>query len=116
MPSVARKEQLFNDIVRLRRAEQQAAGARDIVAVRSHLEQELGGSVARSLAARFLGVSHTALQKWIDAGDVPVVMTPFGKKELPIAAVIDLYEAVSAERKSGQRRLHVIEPTMTGAR
>jgi hypothetical protein len=106
----------LRDIMRLRRVEKLAPGQRDLVAVRSHLEQELGGSVARSLAARFLGVSHTALQKWIDAGDVPVVMTPSGKKELPIAAVIDMYEAVSAERESGQRRLHVIEPTMTGAR
>jgi hypothetical protein len=116
MPSVARKEQLFKDIVRLRRAEQQAPGARDIVAVRSHLEQELGGSVSRSLAASLLGVSHTALQKWIDAGDVPVVVTPTGRTAVPVAALVELFEAITSERELGQRRLHVIEPAMTAAR
>ena len=116
MPSTERKERLFEDIVRLRRAEQRSPGLRDIVTVRSHLEQELGGSVSRSLAARLLGVSHTALQKWIDAGDVPVVITPAGTTGVPVAALVDLYEAISAEREAGQRRLHVMEPTMIEAR
>ncbi len=111
-----RKEHLFRDIVRLRRAEQEAPGVRDIVTVRSHLERELGGSVSRSLAARMLGVSHTALQKWIDAGDVPVVITPSGRNEVPVAALVDLHEAVSSERESGLRRLHVLEPAMAEAR
>jgi hypothetical protein len=116
MPSVTRKEQLFEDIVRLRRAEQEAPEVRDIVTVRSHLERELGGAVSRSLAARLLGVSHTALQKWIDAGDVPVVITPSGRNAVPIAALVDLYEAISSEREFGQRRLHVMEPAMAKAR
>jgi hypothetical protein len=116
VPSVTRKERLFQDIVRLRRAEREAPGARDIVTVRSHLEHELGGSVSRSLAARLLGVSHTALQRWIDAGDVPVVITPSDRIAVPVAALVDLHEAVSSERRSGQRRLHVIEPSMTEAR
>jgi hypothetical protein len=116
VPSTQRKERLFQDILRLRRAEAQSPSARDIVTVRSHLEQELGGSLSRSLAARLLGVSHTALQKWIDAGDVPVVITPSGKLGVPVSALVDLYEAITAERASGQRRLHVIEPAMTEAR
>jgi hypothetical protein len=116
MPSVTRKEQLFRDIVRLRRAEHEAPGVRDIVTVRSHLERELGGSVSRSLAARLLGVSHTGLQKWIDAGDVPMVITPEGRHAVPVAALVDLYEAISSERESGHRRLHVMEPAMAEAR
>jgi hypothetical protein len=116
VPSVTRKEQLFRDIVRLRRAEEQAPGVRDIVTVRSHLEQQLGGSVSRSLAARLLGVSHTAIQKWIDAGDIPVVIDVSGRRGVPVAALVDLHEAITAERESGQRRLHVIEPAMTEAR
>jgi hypothetical protein len=31
-------------------------------------------------------------------------------------ALVDLYEAISAEREAGQRRLHVMEPTMVEAR
>lgn len=116
MPSVARTEQLFHDIVRLRRAEQAAPTVRDIVTVRSHLERELGGSISRSSAARLLGVSHTALQKWINAGDVPVVLTPSGRSAVPVAALVDLYESVSSERESGRRKLHVMEPAMTAAR
>jgi hypothetical protein len=116
MPSTERKERLFRDIVLLRRAEEQSPGARDVVTVRSHLEQELGGSVSRSLAARLLGVSHTALQKWIDAGDVPVIITPSGAIGVPVSALVDLYESITTERESGQRRLHVMEPAMTEAR
>jgi hypothetical protein len=116
MPSTKRKERLFEDIVRLRRAEQRSPGVRDIVAVRSHLEQELGGGVSRSFAARLLGVSHTALQKWIDAGDVPVVITPSGSIQVPLSALVDLHEAIRAERETGRRRLHVIEPAMMQAR
>jgi hypothetical protein len=116
VPSTSRKELLFQDIVRLRRAEHQSPGVRDIVTVRSHLEQELGGSVSRSLAARLLGVSHTALQKWIDAGDVPVVITPEGRIGVPVSALVDLHEAIRAQRESGQRKLHVMEPAMAQAR
>lgn len=116
MPSIERRQQLFEDIVRLRRAEHASPDLRDIVTVRSHLERELGGSVSRSLAARLIGVSHTGLQKWIDAGDVPVVFTPSGRQEVPIAALVDLYEATSSARDSGQRRLHVMEPSIVEGR
>ena len=111
-----RKEQLFRDIVRLRHAEEQAPGVRNIVLVRSRLERELGGGLPRALAARLLGVSHTALQKWIDAGDLPVVITPEGRQVIPIGPLVDLYDAVDSERSSGRRRLHIIEPAMTSAR
>jgi hypothetical protein len=116
VPSIERKQRLFEDIVRLRRAEKAGPDGRDLVTVRAHLERELGGSVSRSLAARLLGVSHTGLQKWIDAGDVPVVFTPSGKQEVPAGALVDLYEAVASARDSGQRRLHVMEPAMVDAR
>jgi len=116
MPSTERRERLLRDIVLLRRAELQAPKVREIVTVRSHLEHELGGSVSRSLAARLLGVSHTALQKWIDAGDVPVVITPSGRQAVPVTALVDLHEAIAAERQAGRRRLHVMEPAMALAR
>jgi hypothetical protein len=116
MSSTERKRRLFEDIVRLRRAEQTGSNVRDLVTVRSHLEQELGRSVSRSMAARVLGVSHTGLQKWIDAGDVPVVITPTGREEVPVSALVDLYEAVKSARESGQRRLHVMEPAVVEGR
>jgi hypothetical protein len=56
------------------------------------------------------------LQRWIDAGDVPVVVAPSGKQEVPIPALVDLYEATSSARDSGRRRLHVMEPAMAEGR
>ncbi|MGH2946417.1 MAG: hypothetical protein ACRDPC_09195 [Solirubrobacteraceae bacterium] len=47
---------------------------------------------------------------------MPVVITPSGRSAVPVAALIDLYEAISSERESGRRRLHVIEPAMREAR
>jgi hypothetical protein len=116
VPSTQRKQRLFEDIVRLRRAERSAPQSRDIGMVRSHLERELGRSVSRSLAARLIGVSHTGLQRWIDAGDVPVVITPSGKQEVPIPVLLDLYESTSAARELGGRRLHVMEPALVEGR
>jgi hypothetical protein len=111
-----RKKRLFRQIVRLRRAEREAPASREIVAVRAELERELGGTVSVSLAASLLGVSHTALRRWISRGDVPVVPTPRGRREVPVHALVDLYEAVREERESGRRRRHMLEPSMTAAR
>lgn len=108
----ARTQQLFEDIVRLRRAERDAPRNRDIVAVRSRLEGELGGTVTRAMAARLLGVSHTAVNKWVRSGDLPVVITDRGRPEVPIGALLDIHEAVIEERTSGRRRLHALEPLM----
>lgn len=116
MPSTDRKKRLFEDIVRLRRAEQSRSDTRDLLVVRAHLERDLGRSVSRSLAARLIGVSHTGLQKWIDAGDVPLVFTPSGRQEVPVDALVDLYEATSSAREAGERRLHVMEPAMREGR
>jgi hypothetical protein len=111
-----RKKWLFQQIVRLRRAERKSPGNRDVVAVRTELEQELGGTVSASLAASLLGVSHTALRRWITRGDVPIVPTSRGRREVPVHALVELYEAVRDERESGRRRRHTLEPSLTAAR
>ena len=107
---------MFSDILRLRRAEAESRSARELVTVRTHLEREMGEVVTRSLAARLLGVSHTALQRWIDAGDVPLVPTRDGKLGVPVSVLIDLHEAIRSAREDGNRRLHVLEPAMIEAR
>jgi hypothetical protein len=94
MAVVERKQQLFENIARLRRAGHLMPESEDLAAVRLDLERELGPTVSRRLAARLLGVSHTALERWIESGDVPLVFTPAGRQEVPIAALLDLYEAV----------------------
>lgn len=105
------RERTLANIIRLSRAEQQGVSP-EVVAVREDLESQLEGTVPRSVAARQLGVSHTALNRWIAAGDVPVVTTRQGRKEVPISALLVLCERVAEGRRSGRGKLHALEPVM----
>lgn len=116
MAMIDRKTWLFESIVRLRRAAREAPDSADIAAVRMGLEEELGETVSRRLAARLLGMSHTALTRWIKTGDIPVVFTPASREEVPVAALLDLYEAVNRERESGRGTRRPLGPTMIDAR
>ena len=112
---IKEREKTLDNIARLRRAEKNGADP-NIAMVREDLELQLGGAVSRSLSAKLLGVSHTALNNWIAAGDVPVVISRQGRKEVPIAVLLELQERVTEERRSGRRKLHLLEPTMLEAR
>jgi hypothetical protein len=92
MGAVGRKQELFENVARLRRVGRELPGNEDIARVRLGLERELGPTVSLRLAAKLLGVSHTALGRWVAAGDVPVLRTPTGSRELPVPALLDLYE------------------------
>jgi hypothetical protein len=109
------RERTLENIIRLRGAEQRSADP-EVAAVREDLEAQLSGTVPRSLAARQLGVSHTALNNWIASGDVPVVITKQGRKEVPIPALLELRQQVAAQRRSGRRKLHTLEPVMVEER
>jgi hypothetical protein len=109
------RKKILENIALLRRAEKEAPNA-DVALVREDLESQLGGTVSRSLSASLLGVSHTALNNWIATGDVPVVISERGPKEVPIPTLLELQERVEEERKSGRRKLHTLEPIMIEAR
>jgi hypothetical protein len=100
----------------LRRAERRNPPDKDLVAVRAILEGELGQTMSRRFAARILGVDHKALERWIRAGDLPLVPTPSGRMEVPVADVLDLYEAVETTRSEGSRKRHHLEPALTAGR
>jgi hypothetical protein len=104
MTVVDKKQELFENIMRLRRAGRNLPGNHDISRVRVSLERGLGETVSRRLAARLLGVSHTALTRWIDAGDFPVVYSPTGRLEVPVPALLGLREAVDADRQEHSKR------------
>jgi len=112
--SIDRKQKLFENIARLRCAGRDIPGNRDIAAVRLTLENELGETVSRRLAARLLGVSHTALDRWIKAGDLPVVFSSSGRFDVPVPALLDLFETVGAERSERDR--NPLAPTMSRQR
>lgn len=116
MGTVDRKLALLDDISRLRRAQGRVPGDRDIAHVRARLERELGDTVSRRLGARFLGVSHTALNRWIESGDLPLVYSPDGREQVPVAVLLELHDRVEEERRLGRRRRHLLEPALTEGR
>lgn len=94
MGVVSNREKLIRSLVRLRRAEAIGTESPDLSSVREALEDIVGPTVSRALAARVLGVSQTALDRRIQRGDVPVVLTERGRREVPARALVDLAEAV----------------------
>lgn len=108
------RERTLENITRLRRVERMNPSP-ELATVREDLESQLGGTVSRSLSANLLGVSHTALNNWIEAGGIPAVITKQGRREVPIPALLELREQVARERKSGRRKLHLLEPIMVDA-
>lgn len=106
MPSVAETEKLARNVLRLRRAERVPVAAQDVSPVRRDLEARLGPTLSRSRAARILGVSQTALDRWVSKGRVPVVLTPAGRAEVPRQFVIEVREAIDElERRGNSRHL-----------
>lgn len=104
MPGVSESTKLIDGVVRLRRAERIPGAAEDVRPVRRELEARLGSTLSRSRTARILGVSQTALDRWVEAGQVPVVVTPRGRREVPRQFVVELREAVDALAAEGRRR------------
>ena len=92
------------NLLRVRRAQRRHPEDPDLRALRTSLERAVGPTVRRAVAARLLGLSQTALDRWIAAGDVPVVLTPDGRWEVPLDPLADLVEEVDEERRTGARR------------
>ena len=107
MASVAETTRLVGSIVRLRRAERVPGAAEDVAPVRRDLESQLGPTLSRSRASRILGVSQTALDRWVDAGQIPIVITPGGRREVPRQFVVELSETIRELRSRGRSR-HVL--------
>ena len=68
------------------------------------LEAQLGPTLTRSRAAQLLGVSQTALERWVAAGQIPIVVTPAGRREVPRQFVIELREAIAELVARGRTR------------
>jgi hypothetical protein len=116
MGVVDRRKALLDNIARLRHVERELPPSKDLAAVKAALEQELGGAVSMRMAAQALGVSHTALGRWVESGDLPTVFDSDGRQKVPVDALLDLQENVTAARGEGNRSLHFLEQAMSGAR
>lgn len=96
-------------IVRLRLALQRTRDPEirdELRQVEVALRRQVGPSVPKRAAARLLGVSVTALDRWIDRGCLPVVAPASGSRRLGVETtpLIELATRVSALRRSGRTR------------
>lgn len=116
MSPVERKLEKLRRLKQLREVWQRSPFDRDLLAdLRIELEQEIGDTVSMRTAARFLGVSHTAVGRWVKKGAIPRIVTPTGKMEIPLNFLLDLREQLDDERSKGERSLHVLEAVVCSA-
>jgi hypothetical protein len=100
MSAISDKERWVANLCRLRRAERELGVSPEIRAVKADLERAVGATVPRAMAARLLRVSQTALDRWISLGDVPAVLTPAGRREVPLRALVELVELLQERRRA----------------
>lgn len=109
----------ITSIVRLRRVER-AADPRlraELRRVRGFLETIVGPTISRARAARLLNVSQTALDRWIDKDEIATVVTPRGRREIPLSELVELLDEVDQARDDHGRPLaHVIRERRRRAR
>jgi hypothetical protein len=104
--------ELVQNILRLRRLERSADRPQrsELETVREFLEDMAGPTIRRAEAARLLGVTQTALDRWIRKEEIPTVVTPKGRREVPLLEVVDLLEDVEEARgdRNGRPLTHAI--------
>jgi DNA-binding transcriptional MerR regulator len=104
MARIADTLSLVDNVVRLRRVERIRRAEPDVAPVRRQLEAQLGPTLSRARAAKILGVSQTALDRWVAAGQIPVVITPSGRREVPRQVVLELRESLDRLKSKGIAR------------
>lgn len=98
----SKTEDFVDDLMRLRSIAHDADDVvlRQITPVMLTLEELVGQTVSRASAARLLGVSQTALDRWIKKGEISAVVTPNGRREVPLRELLDLLEDLRSEPDS----------------
>src|SRR5438093_7485223 len=101
-------ERLVRQVVALRCTEPAVAderARRRLKGVERELRREIGVGVPKTRAAAVLGVSVTALDKWIGRGRLPVVRRPgSSREEVDAGALLELAQEVTLLREAGETR------------
>lgn len=90
---MSEKEEILRELVRLRNAAAHGR-ANDVEPTIDLLYKLVGPTVRKATAARLLGISQTALDRWIDRGEISIWTTPSGRKEIPTTDLLDVIDAV----------------------
>ncbi len=102
-------EKLIRALVCLKRASGgglDESGLANVVEAQDILSEVVGQTLRPAQAARLLGVSQSAFQRWVYSGDIPTVLTPDDRLEVPLGAVVDLLDEV--ERSDAKRPLSAV--------
>lgn len=85
---------IIENLLRLRRTEESAdlRLQAELAPVRELLEDLVGPTVRAADAARLLRVSRPAIKRWLDRGQIASVVTPEGRREIPLSELVDLIE------------------------
>jgi hypothetical protein len=97
---------IIANLARLRTAAERADSSlgTELAAISEELEQLVGPTVRPADAARLLAISEPALKRWLDKGDIPSVMTPQGRREIPLTELLELLQDVEEARDAGIAR------------
>lgn len=106
-PTRLQTKSAVESILSLRRLERDAEpdARRQLSDVRALLEELVGPTITRAEAARLLGISQTGLDRWIDRGEIAAVITPSGRREIPLTEVVELLEELDERGERGARPL-----------
>jgi hypothetical protein len=96
-------EPMLQSLVRLRRAGRRAEGqvSHEIAAIEEDLVRLVGPTVRPADAARLLRISEPGLKRWLDRREIASVLTPAGRREIPLSELIDLLDEVERVRAEG---------------
>lgn len=107
-----RKEGLIETIACLRRLERAITDPhlqRDAREARVRVEAFVGPTVKPSVAARLLGVSQPGLRRWLERKQIATVITPSGRREIPLTELIEWMERVErASERAGRPLAHAV--------
>lgn len=100
-----RIERAIENLALLRATERTSPDLADrLEPVTDQLHEIAGATCPRATAARLLEVSQPALDRWIDLGEIPAVLTPAGRRAVPVDYLVELLDDVRSARENGHRR------------
>jgi DNA-binding transcriptional MerR regulator len=97
----------FDLILRLEQAANESsdpAVTSNLLAARDFIAGTIGPTLKPAAVSRLLGVSQTALNRWLEKGEIASVRTPEGRREVPRDEVVDLLEHLRRLRANGAAR------------